>query len=999
MSTSLTSEAPAHQNGISHAPATSVHITQSQAYLYKVPQNKAIRYRPTNYLVILKATTTDGRQIEGLGEGQPRSWRTGDDAGDSWQFLADAVGQLYDKQFSTADSARALVEVRTSMKCVSELAHQHVIDPQYKRPFRGTMLGVEVALLDLLAKARHQTLAQFLGQHRESVALGPPAISPTTNYTALERKLKNQAEKYEYTRLTGAEDPRETLDFIALATTANRSEGVDHPSKPLWIDLNGTMTRRGAKDFLRRVVSAIHEGTLPPQIVLEQPVPVMYSDYLGALQQYANEATHSLEREGVDIRIVADESVFDVHNLARLRKVGGIGGVNIRPAQAGGLLASIDLAEKLLESDPGAKIFLTRMVGASRITASAMRHLALALPRIDAAVVSSVVERTLRISRRVKTEAEREERDRLNAELLATRQVDSRWTGEELATDARPIQLIGSDSDDDTDPDEPGEVDDATDPPSESGREDEITSHQETGSANGDAGKAYVTADDAELHTDVDPVRRFRVRDVPGIGMELRFDALISDVRKAVVFPPPPEATYNGIPVTKYDDVDVLHPLGPNGSKGHLLEREALAFGLNTTRYSKGAFTVVDGESEPVPFKWSRNPLSSAASLALCTHKEATRMQLQQAGVPVPQGRTFTQGDYDTAKEFVDRIGYPVVVKPSMGVRGIGVVAGIQDEEQMDAALKLMSGSKLGDQDFIVEKHVRGADYRIVVIGDEVVAAIRREPASVLGDGRSTIGELLIVKNIARSRNPHLWARPAKYDEAAHHELEKAGRDLQTVLPEGERQLLANTCSLSQGGDSIDVLDELHPSIKEASVAAVKAMPGLYFCGVDFLLEDHTKPLAQQDAGICELNAHAAIGNCEYPMFGKGRPVAKTMVRAAIDRFGLNAQQERADSVALHLTVRGRVTGVDFRRWLQRRAYVAGVSGWVRNVNSRTVEAVLFGATDPTTAVAASTILGPKRAVPTAYEAEHIPYPVGVDGFEVLDDAPQGTQVRAIDAK
>lgn len=998
MSTSLTPEASSHRQGHAHVGPASLRITQAQAYSYRVPKTKTSESRPTNYLVMLKATTPDGRQIEGLGEGQPRSWRTGDDAGDSWVFLQAAVELLYDQHFSTADGGRALNEVRSYMRRLFERAHHYTADPEYKRPFRGTMLGVEVALLDLLAKARQETLAQFLGKKREAAALGPPTISPTTNYKALERKLKEQAEKYEYTRLTGAVDPEETLDFLVLATAVNRSQAVSRPTKPLWVDLNGLLTRSGASKLLRQVASGIDAGTLPPQIILEQPVPVMYSDYLGTLRRQADEAVESSGVKGIDIRIVADESVSDLHNIARLRKVGGVGGINIRPAQAGGLLASMDLAHKLLEDEPDAKIFLTRMVGASRITASALRHLALALPRIDAAVVSSVVERTLRISHRVKPEEERKERDRLIFELSATQKRDSPQTEDEI-TGTGSMQLIGNDTDDDTDPDEPGEVDDATDPSSAHAGDDETSPSRDGDSAKGAAGKAYITADDAETYTEADPVRRFRVRDVPGIGMDLRFAALVSEVRKAVSFPAPPEETYNGMPVSKYEDVDDLHPLGPNGSKGHLLEREALALGLDTTRYSKGAFTATDGDGEPVPFKWSRNPLSSAASLALCTHKEATRMQLQQAGVPVPAGRTFARGDYATAKEFVSRIGYPVVVKPSMGVRGIGVVANIQDEEQLDAALKLMAGSRLGDQDFIVEKHVHGADYRIVVIGDEVIAAIQREPSSVLGDGRSTIGELLIAKNIARKRNPHLWARPAKYDDAARHELEKAGRDLHTVLPEGERQLLANTCSLSQGGDSIDVLDEMHPSIKEASVAAVKAMPGLYFCGVDFLLEDHTKPLDQQDAGICELNAHAAIGNCEYPMFGTGRPVAKTMIRAAVDHLGLKARTERADEVALHLTVRGRVTGVNFRNWLRRRAGISGVSGWVRNVNRRTVEAVLVGPTDPTTAVVAAMILGPKRSVPTAYEAKHIPFPNNLEGFEIRADAPQGVPVEAIDAK
>src|SRR5699024_3131333 len=147
----------------------------------------------------------------------------------------------------------------------------------------------------------------------------------------------------------------------------------------------------------------------------------------------------------------------------------------------------------------------------------------------------------------------------------------------------------------------------------------------------------------------------------------------------------------------------------------------------------------------------------------------------------------FAHGDFDSARKFVDRIGFPVVVKPTMGVRGIGVVANIRTDEDLESAFQQMSSSKLGGSDFIVEKHVNGANYRIVVVGDKVLAAILREPASVLGDGESTVAELLITKNSARRRNPHLWARPIKYDDAAKHELSKAGLTLDSVPAAGDR--------------------------------------------------------------------------------------------------------------------------------------------------------------------------------------------------------------------
>src|SRR5699024_4874942 len=130
--------------------------------------------------------------------------------------------------------------------------------------------------------------------------------------------------------------------------------------------------------------------------------------------------------------------------------------------------------------------------------------------------------------------------------------------------------------------------------------------------------------------------------------------------------------------------------------------------------------------------------------------------------------------------------------------------------EQLQAAFNQLTRSRLGSGDFIVEKHIHGRDYRIVVVGDEVIAAILREPASVLGDGKRTVAELLVAKNMARRRNPHLWGRPAKYNDAAEHQLQRQGLELTSVPETGRRAVLANTCSLSQGGDSIDVLDEMH---------------------------------------------------------------------------------------------------------------------------------------------------------------------------------------------
>jgi D-alanine-D-alanine ligase-like ATP-grasp enzyme/acylphosphatase len=593
-----------------------------------------------------------------------------------------------------------------------------------------------------------------------------------------------------------------------------------------------------------------------------------------ALHRNALAAVAASARAGADIRIMAGSSVWSQQGLERLIARGGCGALNIRPAAAGGLLASLELAEIAVAANPDVQIYVSHSEGLGDVAAAALRSLAVTLPRADY------------------------------------------------------LQL--------------GEEPD------------------------------QVTAPHG-----------------PGLGILMPYETIVDRITDYVTLPPPAEPTgAAGEKPNVYDEVPYLQPLGPNGTKGHLLEREALALGLSTTRFSKGAFVATDGLHDPLVFKWSRSPLSSAVSLALCTHKEATRMRLNRAGVPVPKGRTFANRDYTSAREYAKRIGYPVVVKPAMGVRGIGVVANIQDEHELDLAFQQLEDSKLGNQDFIVEQHVTGRDYRIVVVGDEVIAAILREPASVVGDGQNSVAELLISKNLARRLNPHLWGRPIKYDDAARYQLERAGLTLESVPEPGQQVLLSNTCSLSQGGDSIDVLDEMHPSIKEACVKAVKAVPGLAFCGVDFLLEDHTKPIGEQQAGICELNAHAAIGNCEYPLYGAPRQVARTFMQECVRQFNLVAHDQRADRLALKLTIRGRVTGVGYRMWMQRRAETFGVTGWVRNVNDRTVEAVLVGDTPAASALAAAAVLGPKNALPTSVSTVHV-VPPDVNSFQIVDRTPQ----------
>lgn len=436
----------------------------------------------------------------------------------------------------------------------------------------------------------------------------------------------------------------------------------------------------------------------------------------------------------------------------------------------------------------------------------------------------------------------------------------------------------------------------------------------------------------------------------------------------------------------RYDDVHYISPIGSYAVHGHIVEREALARGLSSWRFTKSSIVVSDEAGTQLPFRTARWPLTGVVASSVARHKEATRILLKRAGCPVPEGRTFHEGDHDLALQYAEQIGYPVVLKPAEGSMGAGVTANIPNETELVTALEMLAKTAHGSDEFIVEKHINGGDYRIMVVGDEVFAAVQRIPANIMGDGRLTVGQLMIAENMLRRENSHLGPLKIKWNAAVRYQLKKQGYGIDSVLPAGKQVFLLSTNNLTQGGDSVEILDDLHPTIKDACVRAVKAIPGMGYCGVDFLLEDHTKPIDEQEAAICELNAMAALPVAEYPMYGTPRRISEKYVDACIDAFDLDAWPDRADHLDLHLTVSGGITGVGYGRWFERRAQKSGLSGWIRSTGERVAEVRISGPTAAVTAMVALAVLGPPKAAPESVRAVHDSTGTPLeDGFVMVD--------------
>lgn len=457
-----------------------------------------------------------------------------------------------------------------------------------------------------------------------------------------------------------------------------------------------------------------------------------------------------------------------------------------------------------------------------------------------------------------------------------------------------------------------------------------------------------------------------------GTGLTMRFGDVIDGARRYARRPVPRPPVLHGQQANTYPDAEILARLSKAGIRSHLVEREALAHGLSTTRYTAGAFIATGSTGSPMLFgAGAHAPLSTAAPFLIADHhKGAAHALLARAGVPVPDGQVFAASDVAGATAFAMRIGYPVVVKPVAGTGGRAVTTNISSDGELAEALALVGGSRFAGQDVQVERHLPGSMYRIVVLDGRVNAALLREPASVTGDGVRSVAELVVEKNSYRWANPRLRSGPVTREDVERH-LAGTGDALERIPAAGERRFVGGQTYLAAGGDMIDVLDELHPSISDAAVRAVETIPGLRFCGIDILLDDHREPIDQQQAGICELNAGPELITPQYPLFGTPAPVAWELLAAVARRHGVTLAEPSASELSLHIVVRGWQLGKRYRNWFHARAAEleliceAGGEGDI-------VEVKLCGETSAVAAMASLAVTGPPDARPVSVTTQVI---------------------------
>ncbi|MCM8570611.1 cyanophycin synthetase [Gramella jeungdoensis] len=320
-------------------------------------------------------------------------------------------------------------------------------------------------------------------------------------------------------------------------------------------------------------------------------------------------------------------------------------------------------------------------------------------------------------------------------------------------------------------------------------------------------------------------------------------------------------------------DIQELRELKEDGRLGPSTEaiiKEAERRGIPWLRLNEGSLCQLGYGANQRRIQATITSRTSNIGVDIACDKEDTKNLLRQASIKVPYGKTIWE--LSELEEACEDVGYPLTIKPINGNHGRGITSNIHDLEQATAGFH--QAKKISDT-VIVENHIYGSDFRILVINYKFVAAARRSPAQVTGDGHSTIAELVELTN----RDPRRGFRhenlltKIEIDKTSLKLINKKGYDLNSILPAGEHLILKDTANLSTGGTAEDVTDIVHPSNIFLAERIAKLID-LDICGIDLITSDISKPIEETGGSVIEVNAGPGFRMHLAPTVGLPRNVA-----------------------------------------------------------------------------------------------------------------------------
>lgn len=355
------------------------------------------------------------------------------------------------------------------------------------------------------------------------------------------------------------------------------------------------------------------------------------------------------------------------------------------------------------------------------------------------------------------------------------------------------------------------------------------------------------------------------------------------------------------------------------GNKVSLFRRAFLRRNIRvvTSQGNKTGHLPLWGAISQGEVKLFRGLMSAERGLSahkLARDKTATKKVLSEANLRVPRSyelKGLTARENFAAIEALDLL--PGVLKPNGGSHGAGVSMNIQDFNSFETAL-LSAGATP-----IFEEQIGGRDYRLLTIGQSFFAATERRPASVIGDGISTVKELVEEKNRKRALNPSTKSHPIEIDDIALDCLENQGTTINSVPPKDAEVRLRFVANIGSGGDAVDRTGEVHPDFVSLCEQIPDVLGNPEILGIDLLAEDISKSPDNQSWAFLEINANPDIDIHHWPWQGKALDAAGRLAEFYFPNSRVG------ESLSAIIVVEGKVRVKEFDRWIAHTCALAGL--------------------------------------------------------------------------